>query len=392
MRAEGYDVIVAGLGAMGSAALYQASKRGARILGLDRFSPPHTLGSSHGDSRITREAIGEGEVYVPLVQRSDAIWRELEAKSGASLFHQSGGLIISGRSSSAAFHGEGDFVEASAQVAARHGIAHEIIDADEIKRRHPLLTPRAIDRAYYEPGAGILRPERCIETQLRLARQNGAIVRTGEKVAGYQASADGVTVVSDRGSYQADKLILSAGAWMADLAPAACRDGLRVCRQVIYWFEAEDIAAFDPQVFPWVIWIGDTLADFWSAFPAPGDGVAGVKLVTEQYHTATHPDAVDREVSAAEGDDMFYRLTQPRLRGLRRKLVRADVCLYTVTSDEHFVIDFHPDSERVAIASPCSGHGFKHAAAVGECLAQLALDGRTEFDISSFGISRLVAR
>ena len=167
--------------------------------------------------------------------------------------------------------------------------------------------------------------------------------------------------------------------------------GLRVCRQVIYWFEAEDIRQFDPQVFPWVIWIGETLEEFWSAFPAPPGGVDGVKLVTEQYHTATHPDAVNRAVSAEESDDMYYRLTQPRLAGLRDRLIRAEVCLYTVTPDEHFVIDFHPASERVVIASPCSGHGFKHSAAVGEILAQMALDGKTEYDISAFALARLTA-
>ena len=182
MMAEQYDVIVVGLGAMGAAALYQASKRGAKALGIDRYHPPHTLGSSHGDTRITREAIGEGEFYVPLVRRSDQIWRELESLSGRRLFEQSGGLIIAPPSASATFHGEGDFVEASARVAMRHGIAHEVIDAEEIRRRHPLLKPRSIDRAYYEPGAGVLRPERCIQTQLDLARQAGAAIQMGEKV------------------------------------------------------------------------------------------------------------------------------------------------------------------------------------------------------------------
>ena len=249
MTAGVYDVIVVGLGAMGAAALYQASRRGASALGIDRYEPPHTLGSSHGDTRITRSAIGEGEFYVPLVQRSDEIWRELESVSEQTLFHRCGGLIIAPPSSNATFHGEGDFVEASAQVAGWHGIAHEVFDAAEISRQHPLLKPRNIDRAYYEPGAGVLRPERCIAAQLDLARQAGATVHTGEKVTAYQAGADDVTVTSERGSYRADKLILSAGAWMADLMPEAYGPGMRVCRQVIYWFEAEDIRAFRPEVF-----------------------------------------------------------------------------------------------------------------------------------------------
>ena len=389
MSGQHYDLIVVGLGAMGSAALYQAAKRGAKALGIDRYDPPHTLGSSHGDTRITRASIGEGEFYVPLVRRSDEIWRELEAASGQTLLHESGGLIIAPPSADATFHGAGDFVDASARVAERHGIAHEVISAEEIKRRHPMLKPRAIDRAYYEPGAGLLRPERCIATQLELARQGGAAIHTGEQVIAYDVGAVGVKVTTNQDSYRADKVILSAGAWMPHLVPEAYRAALRVCRQVIYWFEAEELGAFDPKIFPWVIWIGDRLEEFWSTFPAPHDGPRGVKLVTEQYHTATHPDAVSREVTAEECADMYYRLTQPRLKGLRDNLIRADVCLYTVTPDEHFVIDFHPDSERVVLASPCSGHGFKHSAAVGETLAQLALNGETEFDISAFRLARL---
>ena len=148
---------------------------------------------------------------------------------------------------------------------------------------------------------------------------------------------------------------------------------------------------FYPERFPFVIWIGDRLEDFWSTFPAPRDGLPGLKFVTEQYHSSTHADALNRAVSADERDDMYQRLTRPRLKGVRDEQLRADVCMYTVTADEHFVIDYHPTSERIVIASPCSGHGFKHSAAVGETLAQLALDGGAEFDISGFSLARLSA-
>lgn len=384
-----YDLIVVGLGAMGAAALYQASKRGASVLGIDRYAPPHTLGSSHGDTRITRNAIGEGEVYMPFIKRSNEIWRELEAKTGQTLFHESGGLIIAPRTGGAGFHVGGDFIELSKSRAEKYGIDYEILNADEIKRRSPLLRPRDTDRAYYEPGAGVLRPERCIETQLELARQKGATTHTNERVTGYDISADGVTVETEKSSYSADKLILSAGAWIGDLLPAAYRGGIRVCRQLIHWFEAEDRGAFDPTVFPFVIWIGDRLDEFWSVFPAPRDGMPGVKLVTEQYHTSSHPDAVSRVVTAEETADMYHRLTVPRIKGLREKQLQAEVCLYTLTADEHFLIDYHPASERVVLTSPCSGHGFKHSAAVGETLTQMALDGGAEFDISAFNLARL---
>ena len=385
---EHYGLIVVGLGAMGAAALYQASKRGVRALGIDRFSPPHTMGSSHGDTRITRNAIGEGEIYMPLVKRSNEIWRELEAAAGGTLFHQSGGLIIAGEDA-VAFHYQGDFIEASARIADKYGIDYKILDADEIRQQFPLLTPRDSDRAYFEPTAGVLRPERCIQTQLDLARELGATIHTGEKVTGYDIGAGGVTVTSESSSYSADKLILATGAWIADFLPASHRSGIRVNRQLIHWFEAEDRNLFHPDCMPFVIWIGDTLEEFWSVFPAPEEGMAGIKLVTEQYHTSTRPDEVSRVVTAEEASDMYHRLTLPRLKGLRENQLNAEVCLYTLTTDEHFVIDFHPASERVVITSPCSGHGFKHSAAVGQTLVQLALDGGSEFDISAFNLARL---
>ena len=392
MTAKHYDLIVVGLGAMGSAALYQASRRGATVLGIDRFDPPHTLGSSHGDTRITRSAIAEGEMYMPFVRRSNEIWRDLEAQTGRTLFHRSGGLII-GSDDSAAFHFQGDFVETSARIAQKFGIPHEVFGADEIIRRFPLLTPRPDERAYYEPSAGVLRPERCIEAQLGLARQKGATIHTGEKVTGYEADSGGVTVTTDAASYRADRLILAAGAWIGELLPDTHRSGIRVCRQLIHWFEAEDRSAFAPSRFPFVIWIGDTLDDFWSVFPAPplddAGSMDGVKMVTEQYHSSTRPDEVDRVVTEAEKADIYHRLTKPRLRGLRERSLHAEVCLYTLTRDEQFLIDFHPATERVVLTSPCSGHGFKHSAAVGETLTQLALDGGCEFDISAFNLARL---
>lgn len=382
-----YDIIIIGLGAMGSAALYQASQRGARVLGIDRYDPPHTLGSSHGDTRITRLAIGEGEMYMPFIQRANQIWAELEAKSGRTLFHRSGGLIIAPETGAARFHAEGDFVELSARIAGKFGIAHEILDAAQIAQRFPLLTPQDCDRAYYEPESGVLRPERCIQTQLELALAEQADIRSCEAVVDFRADADGVTVQTEKDSYRADKLILCAGAWMSELLPAPNRGQLRVCRQVIHWYEARDLRLFDPSVFPYVIWIGDAPEDFWSVFPAPSDGVPGVKMVSEQYHTSEEVHAISREVTPAEIADMRQRLTVQRLRGTTERSVRADVCLYTVTRDEHFIIDFHPESRRVVMASPCSGHGFKHSAAIGETLAQMALDGGAELDVSGFAIS-----
>ena len=387
--AKQYDLIIVGLGAMGSAALYHASRRGIRALGIDRHDPPHTLGSTHGDTRVTRQSIGEGELYLPFVRRSDEIWRELEAQSGQRLFLQSGGLVIAPRDAAAKFHGGGDFVAGSARIAREHDIPHAMLSSGEVMQRLPLLKLRDCDHAYYEPNAGVLRPERCVQVQLDLARDMGAETLTNTVVGGFKADARGVTVSTDKGDIRCDKLILSAGAWMGDLLPADVRGSLKVYRQVFYWFAADDISAFYPERFPWLIWIGDRMQDFFSAFPAPRDGMPGVKVMTEEYYDSCHADTVRRAVNEAETRRMFHELTAPRLRGLRDELLHAQVCLYTVTPDEHFIIDRHPASDRVIVASPCSGHGFKHSPAIGECLVELALDGDCRLEVSPFRLSRL---
>lgn len=383
-----YDVIVVGLGIMGAGTLYQAAKRGAHVLGIDRFSPPHTYGSSHGDTRITRQAIGEGEMYMPFIRRSNEIWRELEKITNRKLYLETGGLIIAPEGGGAQFHAHGDFVARSAKIATAHGIEYEVLAAQETMQRHPLLKLRPQDIAYYEPGAGVLRSELCLQTQLEQAVHHGATVHTNEIVTNYEATAQGVRVTTNKGTYEADKIVLAVGAWMPDLIAPEHRPGLDVYRQVIYWFEADDITAFTEQNFPFLIWVGDTMADYFSAFPTVRDGIQGVKVLTEQYAQTTTVHTLDRTVKSEEIAHL-YHMTQTRLHGVREKLVHADVCMYTVTPDEHFILDFHPDSERVVIASPCSGHGFKHAAAVGETLAELALNGTSTLDISQFSLARL---
>lgn len=390
MTGTQYDVIVVGLGAMGSAALYQLSKRGAKVLGLDRFEPPHPNGSSHGDTRITRQAIGEGEMYMPFIRRTNEIWHELELESGRDLYLKTGGLIIAPHDGGARWHADGDFVERTANIAKAHNIQHEVIDADEVFRRHSNLILRPHDYAYYEPDAGVLRPEQCIGTQLKLAQDQGAEIHVNEVVLDYEANADGVVVKASRGVYYADKVIISAGAWVLDLLDMQYRPELKVYRQVIYWFEADDIETYTEENFPFLIWIGDKPEDFFSAFPTPRDGIQGVKVLTEQYAKTTHPNTIDRIVKPEEVTHFYHEFVKSHLKGITDKLIHADVCMYTRTSDEHFIIDTHPDSDRIVIASPCSGHGFKHSAAIGETLAELALNGKTTLDISGFKLSRLM--
>jgi sarcosine oxidase len=384
-----YDAIVIGLGAMGSAALYQLARQGANVLGIDQFRPPHTLGSSHGESRITRLAIGEGAAYVPFAQRSHAIWRELEAESGTALLTLSGGLIICPTGGGAQFHGQRDFVEHTATIANQFNIDHQILDAETVRQRWPQLRITDREHAYYEPTGGIVAVERAIETQLRLAKQRGATIHLEEQVLGYTATADGVTVTTKAGAYQANKLILAAGPWVRTLLSKQLTNQFSIYRQVIYWFETETPAQFHSDRFPFLIWIGNTPEEYFSLFPYMEGGTVGAKVLTEEYLETVTPTSVDRTVHAQEVQRIYRDFVQRRVAGVQARCLKSAVCLYTNTPDENFIIDFHPESERVIVASPCSGHGFKHSAAIGETLAQLALTGKSVLDVSPFAFARL---
>lgn len=380
------DVIVIGLGAMGSASLYQLARRGARVMGLDRFSPPHSYGSSHGETRITRQAIGEGEAYVPFVLRSHQIWRELEAASGQDLLLECGGLILSAEVGQARHHSKPEFLRQTIRAAERYGIEHEVLRAEQIAERFPQIGLKGDETAYYEPGAGLVYPERCVSVQLEQAQRLGAEVRTGEKVLGLEATLEGVRVVTDHASYQAAQVIVSAGSWAAELLGQPFGQVLKVYRQVLFWFEPEEPEWYRPGRFPIFIWMfGRGEGDHFYGFPQVSQGV---KVATEQARITTDPDPVDREVAPAEVQQMFERYVQGRLKGLSPRCLKAATCLYTSTPDSDFILARHPEHPNIIVASPCSGHGFKHSAAIGEALAELALEGQSHFDLAPFALER----
>jgi sarcosine oxidase len=378
------DVVVLGLGAIGSATLYQLARRGMRAIGIDRYDPPHDLGSSHGESRITRLAVGEGDAYIPLVRRSHALWRMLEAESGETLMLQTGGLII-GSQRPTPHHGRADFLNRAIGIVARHGIAHEVLDSAEIGRRFPQFSLRGDERALYEPSAGLVFPERCIAVQLGLARALGAAVRTGETVTALRRLGDGVEVETDRGSVHAGHVIMATGPWMPGMIDGAPKRLLRVHRQSLHWFPADPVA-FAPGRFPVFLWMhGASEEDYFYGFPSLG-GSGTVKVASERYAETTSPDIVSRDVAPAESAEIFARHVSGRLRGVGDAAVRAAACLYTVTPDSRFLADSLPDLDRVLFVSACSGHGFKHSAALGEALAaRIAGDGDS---LTAFGLAR----
>lgn len=361
---------------MGSAAAYHLAAAGHRVLGLDRFTPPHVFGSSHGQTRIIREAYFEHPLYVPLVQKAYENWSALERAAGQQLFLQTGGAMI-GRAS-------GMLVKGARTSAETHLLTHEVLSAQELHRRFPAFRPTDDMIAVWEPRAGILFPEKCIAAHLTLARQHGAVLRFEEPVLSWCANGDGVAVIAAKNKYFASRLLITAGAWLAQLVPELSLP-LTCVRQTLFWFEPRsNPLCFLPNRFPVFLWEYETDHIFYG-FPDLGQGV---KLAIHHEGKLTNPDEIERQVNPGETGKlrMILRRFMPEVEGA---LLHATVCMYTNTPDSHFLIDPHPRCPQVLLASPCSGHGFKFSSALGEILADLLISGRTKFDLSPFRFARL---
>ena len=385
-----YDVAVVGLGAAGASTLYQLARRGVRAVGIDRFSPPHIYGSTHGDTRITREAIGEGEAYTPLVQRSHAIWRELEAETGADLLTQCGGLIIEATGGGAAGHHRHEFLASTIACANRYGIKHELLSAADVAGRFPQFALDGDESAYFERTAGVVRPERCVAAQLTVASRRGAEIRRETRVLAVEQSGTGVRVRTDEGVVDADRVVLAVGPWVRDFVEREQLPLFTVYRQVLTWFELRsDAIDHTPGAMPVFIW---GLSDGNAFYGLPAiDGTREVKVATEQLDTATGADEASLEVDPDEPRVLYDTLIGGRLPGLSPRCLRTARCLYTVTPDANFVIDDHPDIDGVLLVSPCSGHGFKHSAGLGEAIAQRITTGTSDADLSPFRLDRFAA-
>ncbi len=384
------DVVVVGLGAVGSAALYQSAKRGAKVIGIDRFVPPHDQGSSHGETRITRQAIGEGREFVPLVLRSNEIWEELEVASGLSLMTRNGGLVLASAGIHGSHHGSNAFLAETVDAAKSFGIPHEQLSTDEIRYRFPQFRLAAGELGYFEPGAGFLRPEACVETQIAQAQKLGALVVVSETVRALRQNGRGVEVTTDKAVYSAARVILCAGPWIAKFLPPEYAPNFLVYRQTLCWFALErNSELYDSDRFPIFIWItGDELQDMLYGFPAIDGPSGGLKVATETYEHTVDPDAVPRDVSHESVARMHSHYIAPRLPNVSSRCLRTATCLYTVTPDAKFVIDYADPNGNILLVSACSGHGFKHSPAVGEALAQRALGLPSTISLSAFAIAR----
>ena len=358
-----FDVIVVGLGAMGSAALYQLSRRGQRVLGLEAFEPGHRLGSSHGESRVIRLAYFEHPNYVPLLQRAYQLWAELERESAAELLHITGGLMIGTP--------ETELVSGARASADEHRLEYELLDAAELRRRYPAFTPADDEMALWEPHAGFLRPERCIETFIRLASEAGAETRYSEPVRSWRATSEGVQITTYEGTYAADKVVFTCGARMAqvlgeDIAP------VRAERVPLFWMEPLNPEPFALGRLPIYMWESQGGALFYGF---PHVDWPGVKVARHHSGDFVDPDRVDRTVNA-EDERRLRSAIADRIPALNGRVVSSLICLYENSPDGHFLIDRVPAHPNVIFGGGFSGHGFKFASVVGEILADLVTKGQ----------------
>jgi sarcosine oxidase len=372
-------VIVVGLGAMGSAAAQHLAERGHQVLAFDRFTPPHTMGSSHGQTRMIRQAYWEDSRYIPLVLRAYELWRRLERDSGRQLLHITGGLVI-GRS-------EGTLAQRSKNSADAYGLSYQMLTSKELMNRFPAFTPAEDGIALWEEQAGYLVPEDCIGAQLERARIAGAKLQFDEPVVDWRAAGDGVMVRTVAGVHHADRLVLTAGPWSAELL-REMSPLLNVTRQIVYWFEPKSgMANFRDDRMPVYLMEGEPGERVLYGFPAGGAAKEGVKVALHGSDEVCSPHTVDRSMRPSEEASIRRRIERaiPSLGG---RLIRTETCLYTMTPDEHFIIDHHPKFAQVTVAAGFSGHGFKFANAIGEAIADLCMNGSSSSDLGLFAIDR----
>lgn len=371
-----FDVVVCGLGAMGSAALYHLARRGVRVLGLERHAPGHELGSSHGLTRIIRLGYFEHPSYVPLLCEAYALWRELEAAALRPLIHIKGIAEI-GTPDSALVRG----TLASAQL---HGLSHEILTARELMRRFPAFRLPPDYVGVVQPDGGFVEVEPALAAFIERATAAGATIRSHTSVRTIEPRADGVRVVTDQETIEARAAIVAAGAWTKSLVPAL---PLRVTREVAAWFEPNDAALLAPGRFP--VFILESPRGM--HYGIPPHGGAGVKVAKHHQRDQTvDPDAYDRTVSA-DDEALIRAALADYIPAANGRMLAAKTCLYTMTPDGHFIIDRLPGAENIIVASSCSGHGFKFAPVIGEILADLATGGETRHDISRFRLARFLS-
>lgn len=390
-----YDVIVVGLGAMGSAALYQLALRGISVLGIDQFDPPHSLGSTHGETRVTRLANGEGAAYTELALRARTLWQQLEADSGEKLLVENKVLIFGDPSHLSTQYENANFLTDTLTLAKQYNIAHTLLSASEITQQYPQFKLTGKEIGYLEPTGGHLFPEKAIKHQLDMAIQSGAQKCNNTTIItidGIINKQNNITVKTTKGSFTADKIVIAVGAWISGL-PFRSPYESKIYRQIAVWFKLKDHGEhslskqYMPDQFPtfkWKFSEGNMTGIY--GFPIIDPKNPTIKIGLEDYSAPIdvkdhHPEVPDETVRS------FYKnIVQQRLPWVSGDYIKASACIYTVTQDWGFMIDYHPDNEHVILVSACSGHGFKHSPAIGEMIAHMITGESTRVDRTAFAI------
>jgi N-methyl-L-tryptophan oxidase len=371
-----YDVIVIGAGSMGMAAGYFLSKSGKRTLLLDSFSPPHNKGSHHGDTRIIRHAYGEGEEYVPLALKAQELWNELEKVTGKQLFLPTGVLNVS--------HEKTDFIQNIISSSKAYSLPLEVLDSIEVNKRWPGITLPNKYIGCFEPTSGVLKCEECIEAYRENAERHGATILTNSKVRELSVHDKRVTIKTEGQTFTADALVVSAGAWSGSLLSMLDLNlPLNPVRKTFAWFDVnEDL--YNHKDFP--AFSFETSQGQYYGFPSING--SGLKVGRHDGGETINPDEAILGFGELEKDETDLRQFLHNYMPSTQQLKYGKTCMYTLTPDEDFIIDLHPNYSNVAIASGFSGHGFKFSSVVGQILSELIISGKTEQNISPFSINR----
>ena len=370
-----YDAIVIGVGGMGSAAVYHLARRGLQVLGLEKHAIPHEMGSSHGYSRMIRYTLQEHPSYVPLVRRSYELWHEMEETAGEELMVTTGSIRAGAPDS--------PFFLNAQEACDLHSIPYEILTASEVNKRFPgYRFPEEISSVYQADG-GFLLPERCIVTHVQAAERAGADVHSQETVLDWEARGGGVQVRTDRDTYTAGRLVVTAGPWAANLVPELAAYAVPE-RQVMGWFQPKRPELYAADAFP----VFGLFTEEGRYYGFPSHAVPGFKIGRAHHLLQkVDPDAIDREVHP-EDEDILRQAVNRYFPLAAGKLLDGKTCMYTNTPDEHFMIGTLDGQPQVSVAAGFSGHGFKFASVIGEIMADLAQNGATEHDINLFRLDR----
>jgi sarcosine oxidase len=374
-----YDVIVIGVGGMGSATVYQLAKRGKKVLGLERFDIPHDQGSSHGVNRIIRLAYYEHPSYVPIMKRGYELWRELEKDTSEKILHITGSVDAS--------HEDDEVFQGSYKSCLEHDLTHEVLDGKELHERFPGYELPDDYKALYQEEGGFLLSERCIVNHVMFAQSLGADVRAREKVVNWTSHKDFVTVKTERGTYEAGSLVITAGPWASELVPNLGKNAAPE-RQALGWFQPFKPERFTPEAFP----VFNMKVPEGRYYGFPVYGVPGFKI--GRYHhldEQVNPDRIDRNITAKDEEVLRDCVSRyfPQANGATMMM---KTCMFTNSPDEHFIIGHHPDFHNVSFAAGFSGHGYKFCSVIGEIMADLAVMGKTRHDISLFSPERYLAK